>query len=176
MLNPLNIPVKGVTEAYVLIESSNLDDFSTSCGITETGLTTAASKALLDNGIRVTGETDLGPILYVSVNTLYFEASDLCVSQVAVELYEPIFATPSHSAQPVYGHFELAAETGLNSSVSAEHGQRIRDTIFEYVEQIAVAIRLANQQRPHPVTPLNCTVPPHSGTPDPSLIRPAIRE
>ena len=135
--------LKGVTEAYVLIE--NIHDDSASCGITETGLTTAASKALLDNGVRVAGAR-IGPTLIVNVNTMYFEEGNPeCVSIVEVELYSSLSATPEHSAQPLFGKFVLAGSGGMNASPRDEHGQRIRDAVFDYVEAIAVDIRIANQ-------------------------------
>ena len=84
---------------------------------------------------------------YVRVHTLYFEAANSCVSNVTVELYQGLFATPRHSAQPVYGSFRLAGAMAMNSSGRAVHGQRIRDKVFEIVESIAVDIRVANQSR-----------------------------
>ena len=133
----------GVTEAYVSIEV--LDDDSASCGITETGLTTAASKTLLDNGIGVIDES-IGPMLYVNVNTVYFYSLNLCVSSLTVELKEGLYANPRHSAQRVFGWFMLATTyTEILSSLISDHGQRIRDMVFEAVEAIAVDIRLANQ-------------------------------
>ena len=133
--------LKGLTAVKVLIE--NLDDADASCGITKTGLTTAASKALLDNGVRIVG--DARPTLYVNVNTMYLEAANICVSNVAVALYQSLFATPRHSAQPVYGKFVMADRGGMGSSSRANHGQHIRDAVVRHVEQIAVDIRIANQ-------------------------------
>jgi hypothetical protein len=95
----------------------------------------------------VTNPTGLtAPVLYINVSTMYFEEGDPeCVSSIAVDLYKYLRATPPHSAQPVYGEFKLADSGGMNASTRAEHGQRIRDNVFEYVEQIAVDIRIANQ-------------------------------
>jgi hypothetical protein len=39
----------------------------------------------------------------------------------------------------------LAGISALGSSGPSEHGQRIRDAVFQDVEQIAVDIRIANQ-------------------------------
>ena len=133
--------LKGLTAVTVLIE--DLDDDSASCGITRTGLTTAASKALLDNGVRI--DDDEWADLYVTVNTIYLEANNLCVSNILVQLFEHLYATPNHSAQPVFGPFILANVMGMSSSSRAVHGQRIRDTVVEFVESIAVDIRVANQ-------------------------------
>ena len=139
--------LKGLTEVFVLIESGNLTDPSASCEITLTGLTTAASKALLDNGIRV--DDDARSILYVIVQTIYLEnvggTKIGCVSHAGIQLYGFLNATPHHSAQPVFGQFILASSTDMISSPRVGHGQRIRDTVFEMVEEIAVDIRLANQ-------------------------------
>ena len=59
--------LKGVTGVDVVIE--NLHDDAAMCGVTKAGLTTAASKALLDNGVRVASETS-PTTLYVNINTL----------------------------------------------------------------------------------------------------------
>jgi hypothetical protein len=135
--------LRGLTEVDVLIEG--LPDASASCGITETGLTTAMNKALLDNGIRV-DSFGLAPTLSVHVNAWYFEYFDLCVNNVRVELYSSVNATSRHSAQPVFGTFVLAnSGGGMASSGRADHGQLIRDTVFDYVEEIAVDIRIVNQ-------------------------------
>jgi hypothetical protein len=134
--------LKGLTAVEVFIE--NLDDDHASCGITKTGLTTAASKALLDNGVRII-VGDAPAILYVNLTTLYREATNICVSNVEVQLYEHLYATPNHSAQPVVGPFLLAEISGMDSSIRADHGQRIRDAVVRHVEAIAVDIRIANQ-------------------------------
>jgi hypothetical protein len=134
--------LKGLTGAKVVIEE--LDDDSATCGITKAGLTTAASKALLDNGVRV--DARAFPTLYVNVTSLYSEAIRRCTSNVHIELYENLTATPRHSAQPVFGQFILTAPpSSVFASSPSAHGQRIRDAVFEYVEEIAVDIRIANQ-------------------------------
>ena len=76
---------------------------------------------------------------------MYFETVDLCVSVVEVELRNHLQATPYHREQEVWGAFVLADVSAMNSSSRSNHGQRIRDTVFDHVEQIAVDIRLANQ-------------------------------
>ena len=140
-----NAALKGVT-AFRVVITEDLNDDSASCGITETGLTTAASKALLDNGIRVDASRSLLVIgLYVYANTLYFADDNLCVSSVLVELRDYLDANPRHSAQPVFGQFILTRSFGMASSGRANHGQDIRDDVFRRVETIAVDIRLANQ-------------------------------
>ncbi|MBN4048122.1 hypothetical protein JYU09_00920 [bacterium AH-315-O15] len=137
--------LKGLTAVDVLIEG--LSDQAASCGVTETGLTTAASKALLDNGVRV--DASARPTLYVNVNTMYLDQLPLnlrqCVSNIGVKLHSFLTATVPHSAQPVFGKFMLADGHGMNASSSANHGQRTRDFVFELVEAIAVDIRIANQ-------------------------------
>ena len=133
--------LKGVTEAYVVIE--DLHDTAAPCGVTEADPTTAATKALLDNGVGV-ADKPIRMILYVNVNTVYLESARLCVSDVEVELYERLSATPRYSEQPVFGTFILADRAAMNFSGSANHGQRIRDNVFQLVEEIAVDIRLAN--------------------------------
>ena len=139
--------LKGLTTVTVAIK--DLDDDSASCGVTTTGLTTAVNKALLDNGIKVDAVSRLGsrPILYVNVSTLYLGVVKPvgCVSNVKVELYETVRATPRHSVQPVFGEFLLADSSVLTVSSPSDHGQRIRDEVFEQVEEIAVDIRIANQ-------------------------------
>ena len=134
--------LKGVTAVDVLIEG--LVDDSATCGITETGLTTAVNKALLDNGVGV-ADKPIRMTLYVNVNTQHLEAVGVCVSHVGVELYTYVTATPPHSAQPVFGQFTLADNSGMNTSLSSVHRQRIWDMVFQYVEAIAVDIRVANQ-------------------------------
>ena len=82
---------------------------------------------------------------------MHFEAYDLCVSQVAVELYTNLYATPRYrlnlptSEQPVFRPFSLAENEDLRSSSRAAHEQRVRDLVFTMAEKIAVDIRLANQ-------------------------------
>jgi len=118
------------------------------CGITETALTTAVSKALLDNGIRVEQHTvdfTVEPYLEVRVNNTYIEAARICVTNVTVNVGEWVHATPKHRNLPVLGRFELLTTQSLATSSPAVHGQRIRDMVFEMVEAIAVAIHLANQ-------------------------------
>ena len=102
--------LKGVTAVNVVI---GLNDESASCGITETGLTTAASKALLDNGVRV--EVDELPTLsetpdlWVGVSSFIGSGGNQqCVSDIVVELYAYVTATPPHSAQPVFGRGPLS--------------------------------------------------------------------
>ena len=97
---------------------------------------------MLDNGVGVVDNVRL--TLYVNVNTVYLESARLCVSDVEVELYERLSATPRYSEQPVFGNFMLADRAVMNFSGSANHGQRIRDNVFQLVEEIAVDIRLAN--------------------------------
>ena len=82
---------------------------------------------------------------YVNINTLYFETNQQCVSSFVVNLGLVLSATPWYGAQTLFGVFELVNTGGIFSSPSSEHGQRIRDNISQYVEQIAVAIRIANQ-------------------------------
>ena len=138
--------LKGLTAVNVVI---GLTGDSASCGITETGLTTAASKALLDNGVRVeVDEFSLineTPDLWVEVTSFIDRGDQQCVSDIDVELFVFLYATPDHSEQPVIGRFTLANVIGSNYSHASADGQRIRDIVFEYVEEIAVDIRVANQ-------------------------------
>ena len=156
--------LKGVDEVRVLIE--DLTDGGATCGITETLLTTAASKAVLDNAIEVTdfeaaaaanralldsgdldglAELNFSPTLRVAVSTIHLGTLNWCVSHISIELYVEVTATPSYITQTVFGRFMLANAPGMDSSGDDVHAQRVRDTVFEYVEAIAVDIRIANQ-------------------------------
>jgi len=139
--------LKGLTALRVNVTPDN--DDTAACGISETALTTAVSKALLDNGIRVeqhTVDSTVAPYLEVLVNNLHLEAARVCVTNVTVNVGEWVYATPKHSNLPVYGRFELLSNIqSLATSSPADHGQTIRDMVFNIVEAIAVDIRLANQ-------------------------------
>ena len=147
---PQQLRLKGVTEVWILIQ-----DLHASCGITRASLTTAVNKALLDNGVMVRGlasapltddlPTALVPTLYVNVNTMEIEANGPCVSNVRATLGESRFVTLSHSAQPVFGEFVLAESGRLSYSGRFNHGQQVRDAVFDIVEEIVVDIRVANQ-------------------------------
>ena len=69
----------------------------------------------------------------------------MCVTTVIVDLYESLLATTSYRRTAVFGKFELATEGTLLSTSRSEHGQHVRDRVFDYAEQIALAIRVANQ-------------------------------
>ncbi|MBN4048274.1 hypothetical protein JYU09_01735 [bacterium AH-315-O15] len=56
-----------------------------------------------------------------------------------------VTATLWYRAQTVMGNLTLATSTVLLTSPSSLHGQHVRDAVFEYVEEIAVDIRIANQ-------------------------------
>ena len=133
--------LKGVTDVEILIEE--LSAAAARCGISEGQLNAAVTKALLDNGIRIRNEAEVA--LYVLTNTLYFDNTDGCVTHATVELHEHLYATPSHSPTGVFGRFVLAERVAITSSSRSAHGQRIKDEVFGFVEQIALAIRVANQ-------------------------------
>ena len=133
--------LKGLTAVQVAI---GVSDDSTVCGVTETLLRTATSKALLDNGVAVDDFT-ANTTLYITVLARYIDAWGQCVSRIGVELFSFVFATPDHSEQQVYGRFMLADSSLMDTSGSAAHRQRIRDGVFKLVEALAVDIRLANQ-------------------------------
>jgi len=105
------------------------------------------TKALLDNGIRIASVDDYSvpQLLYVRLNSMHFDSGNLCVSHVAVQLYLNLYAAPGHNPTGVFGKFVLAHRGSLLSSARSRHGQRIRDAVFGYVEEIALAIRVANQ-------------------------------
>ena len=108
--------LKGVTEVQIGIEHLSADD--TRCGISEALLNAAATKALLDNGVRIRNENETrprAPTLYLNVTTLYFEAQDACVTNVAVDLYTNLYATPPHSPTAVFGYFEPSLYGGIDS-------------------------------------------------------------
>ena len=136
--------LKGLTEVTISIGPLNADD--TRCGVSEGQLNAAATKALLDNGIRISDDTGpLAPILHVSANTLHFDSKNQCMTYLDVELFQALFATPAHSLTEVFGVFILARRGVMTAAPPSAHGQRIRDSVFEFVEQIALAIRVANQ-------------------------------
>ena len=158
--------LKGVAEVYVIIEALNNADAT--CGVTRAGLNTAVNKALLDNGVRITDRDvidseeaayfrhhgwvdskEKGPLaiprLYVRVGTLYLEDNRQCVSSNSVQLDIFMFVTPWYNGQRALGTIELASVSNVVASRPSNHGQRIRDNVFEAAEQIAVAIRVANQ-------------------------------
>ena len=56
--------LKGLTEVRILIE--NLNDTDTRCGISQGQLNAAVTKALLDNGIRISISDDTNVWLYLS--------------------------------------------------------------------------------------------------------------
>ena len=87
----------------------------------------------------------LAPILLVDTTTLYFEAQDSCVTNVNVELLVNLYATLPYSPTEAFGEFVLASRGRILSSNPSGHGQRIKDLTFDAVEQIALAIRVANQ-------------------------------
>ena len=135
--------LKGITDVQILIEDPNADDVR--CGISEGLLNAAVTKALLDNGIRIRNEALFIPYLYVNTTTLYFDNTDQCVTNLRVELYVSLNATPSHSPTEVFGRFDLAHRAVIRSSVRSAHGQGVKDDVFGFVEEIALAIRVANQ-------------------------------
>ena len=85
--------------------------------------------------------------LHVNTSTLYFDNADSCASVVDVDLYTYVIATPSHSHSltKVFGQFQLAERSELLSSGRSAHGQRVKDVVANGVEEIALAIRVANQ-------------------------------
>ena len=66
-------------------------------------------------------------------------------SCVNVELLVNLYATLPYSRTEVFGEFVLASRGRILSSNPSGHGQRIKDLAFDAVEQIALAIRVANQ-------------------------------
>ena len=76
---------------------------------------------------------------------LHFDSADQCVTSLSVELSAFAYATPSHSLTAVFGRFKLIDKGTILSSSRSRHGQRIKDRVFELVEEIALAIRVANQ-------------------------------
>ena len=135
--------LKGVTEVAVRI--APLIESSSECGISDGLPNAVATKALLDNGIRIVPDNGIVPHLYVRITTMYFETVRYCVSSSFISLQQYLFAAPAHSAQPVFGKFTLAEDGGLHYSDSDVHGQRVREDVLEYVERIALDIRIANQ-------------------------------
>ena len=124
----------------------------TRCRVSEGLLNAAATKALLDNGIRISNETSLNtPDLSLNFITLYLESQGLCVTTLYVSLDSHIFTPVPHNRNrttpgtPVFGRFRLAERGSMLSSHPSEHGQRIKDDVFDLVEEIALAIRVANQ-------------------------------
>jgi hypothetical protein len=122
--------LKGITEVEISIEGFTADDTRSprnpnlrKCGISEGLLNAAMTKALFDNGIRIVergsfteaGLEALPPVLYVRTTSLYFEPSDLCVTNVEVELGDYLLATPAHSLTEVFGEFVLATRGSILS-------------------------------------------------------------
>ena len=137
--------LKGVTEVDILIGETDAND--TRCGISEGLLNAAATKALLENGIGINNETDFDtPDLVLNLATLYFESQGLCVTHFDVWLASYTFTTSPHNpTTPIFGRFGLAERMGILSSGRSAHGQRVKDAVFDFVEEIALATRVANR-------------------------------
>ena len=131
--------LRGITAVSILIEE--LDDADAQCGISAGALNSEVTKALLDNDIRIASDDDYAvPALNVNVNSIHFDSDNLCVTNVDVALYKNLYTVTDHNQEPVFGRFDLAGNGVMLSSGIRDHGQRIKDAVFDYVEEIALAI------------------------------------
>ena len=73
-------------EPAVEISVTGVDEAALKCGITDADIRSHATAALAARGIQVPTATATNPWLYISINTLYLEPVDVCISSVSVQL------------------------------------------------------------------------------------------
>jgi hypothetical protein len=111
------MPAANATEEPSLeISVTGVDGAALKCGITDADIRSNATAALVARGIQVPTATATNPWLHISINTLYLEPVDVCISSVSVQL---LGATERDEVDSPIGKFHSKSRlTQLSSSES----------------------------------------------------------
>lgn len=122
--------LKGVKKFELLIEK--LDEDSATCGITESGLTKAAKKAVKRAPFKLGGEEYS---LYIRTTTLPLDGK--CFSSVIIQAY--FYGQIVLPSYPKGNYAEVTLWENSTISITEErtHGRRINGLVTEMIESLA---------------------------------------
>jgi hypothetical protein len=132
----------GLTSLGLVIEGVGPE--AEHCGIKESVVEAAASKALTDAGLKVVRNTDNDTYLYINVNTTAM-STGFCFTRYDVYLYSHTTATMSYGARPVLVQVALQNKGGITGSGASSHGEAVVRAIRQYAEQISARVRDVNR-------------------------------
>ncbi len=138
----LDEELKGITAVGLVVE--DLSSQAAACGLKQDALESAASKILVDGGLKVVRNSDNDTYVYLNVQTTSVPTG-LCVSRYDAYLYTHTTARLSYQATPVLVQVSLIHEGGLAGGGAATHGTNVTRSLMQYVDQIAARIKRANQ-------------------------------
>jgi len=136
----------GIKTVTVMAQAAT--EVDKACGLDMEAAKAAATKALLDGGIRVVSEKEASEAgLGIRFTTLHFATAAVCVSNVKVDISARAFATFAFNEEPVRAWIMLEEQGTLISSPRADHPSRTTQKITDMTEILASHIRLANQKQ-----------------------------
>ncbi len=134
--------LKGITVAGIEVEDVSAQ--AAACGLSRDAIQSVVAKAFTDGGLKVARNTDTDVYLYVNVNTVS-PSPGLCVSRYDASLNTNTTAKLPYQEQPLLLQVVLIHEGGMASGGANGHGDGVLKTLRQYVDQIALRIRRANQ-------------------------------
>lgn len=134
--------LKGLTTLGLVVEE--LSTQATACGLSQSAIETAASKALSDAGLTVRRNADEDTYVYVDIVTTKLP-SGLCVSRYDASLYTHTTAKLSYQETPVLVQVSLLHNGGLAGGAGPAHAAGVLQGVAQYVGQFASQIRDANK-------------------------------
>jgi hypothetical protein len=160
----LRVPLRGITEIDVGGGASADSSDDAACTPSNESLRLAASRALLDGGLKVHTGGGAYPTLGISVTALAASPT-ICAAFVSLRLTAPAMAALGHhngedpvglvlrtpKPRPVttaYVTAELEASAGLLTGVRTTFEARVLAFVRQTADEIATKIRLANQALP----------------------------
>jgi hypothetical protein len=140
--------LRGTSEVRVVREASA--DGDRQCGLADDSTLVAAARVIEAGGLKVSDDRRV-PIVRLDLATALIKEVGLCVSNVRIVLSTVVVAVPQKS--PGYapapgsriGQLEVLSRQAMSWSAPADHGQRVRERVTEFVSQIVAEVKRANQ-------------------------------
>jgi hypothetical protein len=144
---PAQIPIdlmqlRGIRDVQVLVEELNAA--AERCGVTREAVRLAASRTLLDGGIKVDPQSEV--TVYVNVH-IGMTGEEICIANIRTEAYVYVTAALPYSAkQPVLVQAVVWDAEVLFSNFKFDAAAKVRDQVRVLVDEFVTKVKLANQK------------------------------
>jgi hypothetical protein len=134
----------GLVKLGMVVE--DLRPQAAACGLTQAPLEAIVSKAFTDAGIKLVKDTDEDTYVYVDIGTISVNPG-LCISRYDIYLFTHTMATLSYQPAPVLVQVQLLHQGGLAGGAPAVHGDSVRKSVKQAVDDFVSRIRAARGGR-----------------------------
>jgi hypothetical protein len=131
----------GLTRLGMVVEE--LRPQAAACGLTQAPIEAIVTKAFGDAGMKLVKDTDEDTYVYVDIGTISVNPG-LCISRYDISLITNTMAPLSYQPKPVLVQVQLLHQGGMAGGAPAVHGDAVRKSVKQAVDDFVARLRAAN--------------------------------